>query len=178
MLSPSASDDAEAQAVADVNIDALIVEVQSRPVLWDKSNKGYADRGLKSKMWDQVYEKIIENWSELSIREKQKIGTQIQKKWRNLKDSFAKELAVQKKGKSGQGYKKRRPYVHFQALSFLVSQPLERETTSNISVEDSEEDSNNSVERENWKQARKKTQARETDRNEELLDIIRQKKNL
>ncbi|KAI5646546.1 hypothetical protein NE865_01479 [Phthorimaea operculella] len=47
-----------------------------------------------------------------------KFGFQLLKKWRNLYDSFKKELALQKRGG-----KKKRPYVHFAALSFLASNP-------------------------------------------------------
>ncbi|CAH2215959.1 jg26460, partial [Pararge aegeria aegeria] len=55
----------------------------------------------------------------------------IQKKWKNMRDSFAKELAMQR-GKSGQGAIKKKKYVHFDSLLFLVPSLQKRETSSNV----------------------------------------------
>lgn len=48
-----------------------------------------------------------------------------------MRDSFAKELAMQR-GKSGQGAIKKKKYVHFDSLLFLVPSLQKRETSSNI----------------------------------------------
>lgn len=58
-------------------------------------------------------------------------GSTIQKKWKNMRDSFSKELAIQR-GKSGQGAIKKKKYVHFDSLLFLVPSLQKRETSSNI----------------------------------------------
>lgn len=57
----------------------------------------------------------------------------MQKKWKNLKDTYFKELAADKKVVSGQARKKKkRPYIHMGALSFLSTQKSMRDTTNNI----------------------------------------------
>lgn len=47
------------------------------------------------------------------------IGKDVQKKWRSLRDSFKKELNLQKNTKSGQGKSNRRKYIYFEQLLFL-----------------------------------------------------------
>ena len=48
-----------------------------------------------------------------------------------MRDSFAKELAIQR-GKSGQSAIKKKKYVHFDSLLFLVPSIQKRETSSNL----------------------------------------------
>lgn len=60
-------------------------------------------------------------------------GADVQKKWKNLKDTYFKEVATDKKVVSGQATKKKkRPYIHMRALSFLATQKTFRDTTNNI----------------------------------------------
>ncbi|CAH1966398.1 unnamed protein product [Acanthoscelides obtectus] len=59
------------------------------------------------------------------------IGKEIQKKWKNLKDCFARELAPQRKVKSGEPAKKRRKYIYFDLLLFLLPSMNDRPTSSN-----------------------------------------------
>lgn len=57
----------------------------------------------------------------------------MQKKWKNLKDTFCKEIAADKKIKSGQAArKKKRPYRFIKELEFLAPQRSLRETTHNF----------------------------------------------
>ncbi|KAI5631435.1 alcohol dehydrogenase transcription factor myb/SANT-like domain-containing protein [Phthorimaea operculella] len=119
MSSASDSENANSSNDIEIDIDTLIVEVQNRPQIWDKSHRDYKDRIVKYKKWDEVCENVIDDWHSLSDNKKKQIGTQLLKKWRNLSDSFKKELALQKR----LGPKKKRPYVHFAALSFLASNP-------------------------------------------------------
>lgn len=57
----------------------------------------------------------------------------MQKKWKNLKDTYFREVAADKKVVSGQATKKKkRPYIHMRALSFLNTQKSLRDTTNNI----------------------------------------------
>lgn len=60
-------------------------------------------------------------------------GKEIQRKWKNLKDCFARELASQKKS-SGEAARKRRKYLYFDAMLFLLPQMEDRLTTSNIEI--------------------------------------------
>ncbi|KAI5646545.1 alcohol dehydrogenase transcription factor myb/SANT-like domain-containing protein [Phthorimaea operculella] len=137
----SDSDNANSSNDIEIDIDTLIVEVQNRPQIWDKSHKEYKDRIVKYKKWDEVCENVIDEWSSLSDKKKKQIGFHLQKKWRNLKDTFLKELAIQKRmGKTRTGVKKKRPYVHFDALSFLASNPPEERTRKSAPGWTDEED--------------------------------------
>lgn len=62
-------------------------------------------------------------------------GEQVKKKWRNVKDTYAKELVIQKKAVKGR-MKKKRPYRYAAELSFLSGQFMEREPQSSESSDD------------------------------------------
>ncbi|KAG8324091.1 hypothetical protein J6590_100455 [Homalodisca vitripennis] len=113
-------------------------EVEKRPALYNKQLKEYSDRNIKEKLWTEVCGKVIENWNDLTSKEKKHKGTDVQKKWKNLKDCFLREIAAQRKTTSGQGATKRRKYIHFDALLFLVPFVKGRETISNISLNETD----------------------------------------
>ncbi|XP_028043192.1 uncharacterized protein LOC114252765 [Bombyx mandarina] len=125
----------ESESVSNAEYESLsqkiIVEVQKRPALYDTTLRQYSDRNVKNKLWEEVYHNVVNNWMTLSEAEKKKKGSTIQKKWKNMRDSFSKELAIQR-GKSGQGAIKKKKYVHFDSLLFLVPSLQKRETSSNI----------------------------------------------
>ncbi|KAF5271235.1 hypothetical protein FQR65_LT17676 [Abscondita terminalis] len=59
-------------------------------------------------------------------------GKEVQKKWKNSKDCFARELTAQRKTVSGQAAKKRRKYICFDQLLFLLPSMQDRATSGNI----------------------------------------------
>lgn len=63
-------------------------------------------------------------------------GSTLQKKWKNIRDSFAKELRKQKTLKSGSGAQKSNPYIYFQRLLFL--EPTVSNKTNTTSSMDSQ----------------------------------------
>jgi hypothetical protein len=58
------------------DIEKLIWEVDRRPPLYFvfKKLKEYSDRNLKGKLWYEVYESVVTNWSELPAEQKSEIG--------------------------------------------------------------------------------------------------------
>jgi hypothetical protein len=58
-------------------------------------------------------------------------GNEIQRKWRNIRDNFRKELQLQKKVTSGQGARKRRKYIYFDQLLFLLP-TMQRDTSGSV----------------------------------------------
>lgn len=64
-------------------------------------------------------------------------GKEVQKKWSSLRDSFRRELSQQKKTPSGSAAKKRRKYIYFDQLLFLV--PFTQITQTSSSLDDAEE---------------------------------------
>jgi hypothetical protein len=56
------------------DIEKLIWEVESRPLLYNKKLKEYSDRNLKDKSWQEMCESVITNWSELPTEQKSEKG--------------------------------------------------------------------------------------------------------
>jgi hypothetical protein len=56
------------------DIEKLICEVEKRPALYNKNVREYSDRNLKQKLWCEVWESVVESWSELPAEEKTEKG--------------------------------------------------------------------------------------------------------
>jgi len=52
------------------DVEKLIWEVERRPLLYERKLKEYSDRILKDKLWYEVYESFVTNWSELPAEQK------------------------------------------------------------------------------------------------------------
>ncbi|XP_077296617.1 uncharacterized protein LOC143918551 [Arctopsyche grandis] len=108
-----------------LDIDHLILEVKKRPNLYDRKSNQFYNRSLKEKLWVEVCTNVVLNWNGFSDDEKEVLGKEVQKKWRNLKDCFTKELTRQRT--YGQS---KRKYVHYKELSFLIPYTQEQPTSS------------------------------------------------
>ena len=111
-------------------------------------------------------------------------GNEIQRKWRNIRDNFRKELQLQKNVTSGQGVRKRRKYIYFDQLLFLLL-IMQRDTSGNItpppSVNESETQDMTGNEVGEGSHAKNATYYRQqkkrskTTYEESLLEIIKEK---
>ncbi|XP_046683288.1 uncharacterized protein LOC124369355 [Homalodisca vitripennis] len=72
--------------------ELFINEVSIRPPLWDLKLKDYSNRDLKSKLWIEVARIVLSNWEQMTNEEKNKEVKELQKKWRSLRDCFAREM--------------------------------------------------------------------------------------
>jgi hypothetical protein len=52
------------------NIEKLILEVERRPHLCKKQLKECCDEHLKEKLWSEVCESVVTNWSEFPAEQK------------------------------------------------------------------------------------------------------------
>lgn len=59
------------------------------------------------------------------------LGTELQKKWKNARDRYSRDV-IKRIGKSGQGAKKRAPYVYAVQMSFLEDTIQHRATDSSM----------------------------------------------
>lgn len=66
-------------------------------------------------------------------------GEEIKKKWRNIRDTYAKELVNQKKARKGK-MKRKRPYRYTEQLSFLSAQFMEKESKDSSSESNDDDD--------------------------------------
>jgi hypothetical protein len=103
----------------------------------------------------------------------------IQRKWKNLRVCFKRELDAQNNATSGEGRRKLRQYLYFGQLSFLLTHSEDCAKRSNLSTQsnENEEEANSSQEEEselprNVRQKKQTTISYE----ESLLQILRQKK--
>jgi hypothetical protein len=56
--------------------EILISEIQKRPALYDCSLKEYSDKVLKDRLWGDVCEAVVSEWSQLDGPEKREKGKQ------------------------------------------------------------------------------------------------------
>ncbi|XP_044750904.1 uncharacterized protein LOC123311165 [Coccinella septempunctata] len=117
---------------SNVDVDKLIAAVQIRPCLWNKYDPNFQNRAVRTKLWEQIFVEIYPHWATFSGTDKKLKGGELQKKWRNLRDSFFRELTMRRKYASGLVKKKKRPYIHGEALSFLASQQSSRKPIRRI----------------------------------------------
>ncbi|VEN51094.1 unnamed protein product [Callosobruchus maculatus] len=80
---------------------------------------------------------MCENFGSMTAVQQNEYGKNLQKKWRNLRNSFARELAKRKKKRSGDGASWK-TYIFFEQMSFLMRCSSSRETTSNFAEENEE----------------------------------------
>ncbi|KAG8324434.1 hypothetical protein J6590_092352 [Homalodisca vitripennis] len=111
--------------------ELFINEVSIRPPLWDLKLKDYSNRDLKSKLWIEVARIVLSNWEQMTNEEKNKEVKELQKKWRSLRDCFAREKKNLKLP-SGSSQKKKKKYVYFDQLLFLTANNTDRRTTTNV----------------------------------------------
>lgn len=72
---------------------------------------------------------------------------EIRKKWSNLRTCFRRELNAQEYTKSGQAGTKRRKYIYFEQLLFLLPCVENHHKESNVSTADDEDDDETSAPR-------------------------------
>ncbi|XP_045454775.1 uncharacterized protein LOC123664225 [Melitaea cinxia] len=97
----------------------IIREVQKWPVLYEKDSPERANLHFKNKIWYEVAKSLFPDWETLDERERECKVTDLVKKWRNLRDTFNRQLATEKKIREGYDIKKK-TYVYFKHMLFLL----------------------------------------------------------
>ncbi|XP_049878510.1 uncharacterized protein LOC126375565 [Pectinophora gossypiella] len=100
-------------------IEEFIDEVESRPAIWDSRSDKYSNKIEKKKAWEEICNKFIENFTNKTASEKNEASILLQRKWKNLRDSYSRELNKQRASKSGSAASSHRKYQHFDRLQFL-----------------------------------------------------------
>ncbi|XP_076163885.1 uncharacterized protein LOC143144889 isoform X2 [Ptiloglossa arizonensis] len=114
------------------DMDTFIGLIEKRPSLYMKNLKEYTDTNVRKKLWEEVCTEIVPNWAELSAESRIKYGQEVQKKWLNLRSCFSRELRAQKNVKTGQSASKRRRYIYFEKLLFLLPTMEQRSAENNV----------------------------------------------
>ncbi|XP_075214217.1 uncharacterized protein LOC142320402 [Lycorma delicatula] len=99
-----------------IDSEQIILEIEKYPHLYDTTNEKYKDRNEKQEAWGKVAEAVMgEGWKELGAEEKNSIRTEIQRRWKCLKDAFLRSLRLQG---TPNGPKKK--YVFHKQMAFLL----------------------------------------------------------
>ncbi|XP_046401822.1 uncharacterized protein LOC124167827 [Ischnura elegans] len=98
-----------------IEVEHLIAEVKARPVIWNSSLEEYNDRTKKYQAWQEVIKACTAGWETLSPFIRQEKAKEIQKRWKNVRDHYVRELKMM----SGGVVRKKRKYIYFDRLSFL-----------------------------------------------------------
>lgn len=100
--------------------EKFIEEIQKRPAIYDVNRSEYNDRNAKMTAWDEVCQVMVPTWPRLTNEERNLEEKNLRGKWRNIRDYFTKELKLQKSQQLGLGSRKRRKYMYFDQLLFLM----------------------------------------------------------
>ncbi|XP_032664068.1 uncharacterized protein LOC116840870 isoform X2 [Odontomachus brunneus] len=100
--------------------EKFIEEIERRPAIYDVSRGEYNDRNAKMNAWDEVCQVMVPNWARLTDEERNVEEKNLRGKWRNIRDYFMKELKLQKSQQTGPAGRKRKKYMYFDRLMFLM----------------------------------------------------------
>ncbi|KOB75154.1 Uncharacterized protein OBRU01_08173 [Operophtera brumata] len=114
--------------------DKFISEIQSRKAIWDLQSEEYANRDLKKKQWEEIVE--LFGGKELSDEEKKNSGHSLQRKWKNIRSCFSREVRRLKNTKSGSAASHKTPYIYYNQLLFLKNTVGNLNTESNIAEQE------------------------------------------
>ncbi|XP_076757752.1 uncharacterized protein LOC143427468 isoform X1 [Xylocopa sonorina] len=101
-------------------MEKFIQTIQSKPPIYNSDLPEHCDRNLNSRLWNEVCEAMISTWKDMTSSEKVIKVKELQSKWRNLRTCFRREINKQREEASGQAAKRRRKYIYFNQLLFLL----------------------------------------------------------
>ncbi|XP_035454784.2 uncharacterized protein LOC118279252 [Spodoptera frugiperda] len=110
--------------LAQIDTDLLIKTVKERPCLYARDSSKYGDASYKKVMWEEVASILFSDvWEKYNDDEKAEKAELAQRRWRNLRACFRRELNRQMDPKwiYGVSYK-RRKYIYYNDLLFLRSE--------------------------------------------------------
>lgn len=104
----------------------IIREVEKWPVLYARDCPERANARFRQKIWHEVARGIFPDWDTCEKDEKENKASDLQKKWRNLRDTFKRELELGRKQSEKRSGKKKE-YVYFKYMAFLLPHMAEPE---------------------------------------------------
>ncbi|XP_076760957.1 uncharacterized protein LOC143429307 [Xylocopa sonorina] len=113
--------------------EKFIEEIEKRPAIYDVNRSEYNDRNAKTTAWDEVCQVMVPNWAGLTDEERNVEEKSLRGKWRNIRDYFMKELKLQKSQKLGPAGRKRKKYMYFDQLLFLMPTVENKRLVSSVS---------------------------------------------
>ncbi|XP_022837592.1 uncharacterized protein LOC111364786 [Spodoptera litura] len=110
--------------LAQIDTDLLIQTIKERPCLYARDSSKYSDANYKNIMWENVASILFSDvWEKCNDNEKAEKVELVQRRWRNLRACFRRELTRQSDPKWVYGVSyKRRKYIYYNDLLFLRSE--------------------------------------------------------
>ncbi|XP_050666763.1 uncharacterized protein LOC126966644 [Leptidea sinapis] len=109
--------------------ERFIIEIQNREALWNQSSDDYSNKNLKRQLWLE----LTDIFGGENLEEKGELGLSFQKKWKNIRDIFTRELRRRKGDKIGSAAKRKSAYIYFDQLQFLMPTLEINETSASLS---------------------------------------------
>uniref|UniRef100_A0A2A4J5L3 MADF domain-containing protein n=1 Tax=Heliothis virescens TaxID=7102 RepID=A0A2A4J5L3_HELVI len=107
--------------IAQIDTELLIKEVKARPSLYARDADKYGDPTFKKTLWEEVAKAIFaDTWKTTDPEDIAEQVDLVQRRWKNLRACFVREVKRQKDPKYifGVAYK-RRKYLYYNELLFL-----------------------------------------------------------
>ncbi|XP_072389794.1 uncharacterized protein [Diabrotica undecimpunctata] len=117
----------------DFNTDLFIDEVEKRPAIWNLNSKEYSNKILKKRAWQYL---VLIFCNDGDTEEKKKLRSTLQKKWKNLRDVYVRDMKKIKTLKSSSTATSKSTSAYFQTLTFLQPTVQKRKSDSSFQVED------------------------------------------
>ncbi|GFR31553.1 uncharacterized protein TNCT_232991 [Trichonephila clavata] len=120
-----------------IDNEKLISLVEARPPLWDKTLEIFKDRNATRNAWHEVFLSLRSDFDELKEKEKNDYGKEVMKRWKHLRDAFAKYEKTAKENRTTASHPtKKRKYIFNDELQFLKKIYDKTETTDSFIIEE------------------------------------------
>ncbi|CAK1585168.1 unnamed protein product [Parnassius mnemosyne] len=111
-----------------MNTEFFIAEILARPAIWKSGHPQHKFKNVMKKLWEEIKIKF----SECEVSD-------LKKKWKNLRDTYSKELKKMPKSRSGDSSSNYEPaWKYFTLLGFLKDEYMPLTAESNLDEGDSE----------------------------------------
>ncbi|KAL7639686.1 UNVERIFIED_CONTAM: hypothetical protein RMT77_010189 [Armadillidium vulgare] len=110
-------------SVVTFDTEKLISEVKTHPTLWNVTSPDYANLTKRTKAWLDICKNFYQDFHEFDISKKNDIVNGLQKKWKNLRTCFSREMKRRRNLKDSTlslSRYKHKQYMYFEDLSFLA----------------------------------------------------------
>ncbi|CAG5047189.1 unnamed protein product [Parnassius apollo] len=93
-----------------LDVEMFISEVEKYPEIWDLNSEDNRHRNRKQRAWGQVAQVFIADFDEMTENEKLEVYRKLHSKWRNIRDSYVRDLKRKDSKKA---------YMYAKHLTFL-----------------------------------------------------------
>ncbi|XP_041973271.1 transcription factor Adf-1-like [Aricia agestis] len=106
----------------------FIGEVQKRPPIWDASCEEYGNRDIRKQCWAQIVDIFVDK--KATKAERRYLSVDLQKRWKNIRTCYARELKRQKQLEAGIPIESDRKseYIYWKQLQFLQKESQDTDT--------------------------------------------------